>query len=89
MSDFKFDLGVPVRDKITGFEGVVVFRSQWLHNCNTYGVQPTELKDGAPQKREIFDEPQLELVSAEPAFEESKKKTGGPTADIPQTNREV
>ena len=40
---FKFNLGDRVRDEITGFEGVVVVRSQWLNNCNTYGVQPTKL----------------------------------------------
>lgn len=83
--DFKFGLGSEVKDAITGFKGVVVYRSQWIHGCNVYGVMPRELKDGSPMKREQFDEPQLELVE-EKVIEESRH-TGGPEKVIDQTNR--
>ena len=83
--DFKFSTGDRVKDRITGFVGIVTCRTQWLNNCNTYGVQPTELKDGAPQKKEGFDEPQLELV--EEKVHEESRKTGGPEREITQTNR--
>ena len=80
---FKFKLGEVAKDKITGFEGVVIARSQWLNSCNTYSVQSKELVKGAPVERQHFDEPQLELVS-EQEFE-PVQKTGGPPKAPPQT----
>ena len=82
---FKFGLGDRVRDTITGFVGIVTCRSQWLNNCNTYGVQPTALKDGAPQDRQAFDEPQMELVEEKVA--ESHRSTGGPARKVESCNR--
>lgn len=82
---FKFNLGDRVRDQITGFEGIVTSRSQWINNCNTYGVQPTTLKDGAPMERAHFDEPQLDLV--EEKVVPSSRETGGPERPVPQCNR--
>lgn len=64
MSEFKFNLGDEVKDEITGFKGIVICRSQWINNCNTYSVQSKSLKDGIPQKSQYFDEPQLELLKA-------------------------
>ena len=63
--EFKFDLGETVKDTITGFEGVVTRRTQWLNNCNTYGVQPRKLMEGKIQEPGNFDEPQLENVESE------------------------
>lgn len=86
-TNFKFNLGDKVKDTITGFEGVVTVRSQWLNMCNTYGVQPTKLKDSIPQQRQSFDQPQLELV--EEKVVESSQETGGPEHKTPQPSREV
>lgn len=83
--EFKFNLGDEVKDSITGFTGIITLRSQWLNNCNTYGVQPTKLKDGAPQERQHFDEPQLVAV-AEKVVEESRA-TGGPERHQPTACR--
>lgn len=83
---FKFDLGDRVKDKLTGFEGILYHRTQWLHNCNTYGVKPTTLdKEGAPKETESFDEPQLELVTKE--VHKPVRDTGGPCKDVSSTNR--
>lgn len=82
---FKFNLGDRVRDAITGFEGILTCRTQWLNNCNTYGVQPTTLKDGVPMERAHFDEPQLELV--EEKVMEAHRETGGPERRVPTCNR--
>ena len=84
--DFKFELGTTARDKITGFEGLVTARSQWLNNCNTYRVQPRKLIDGKIQEAGHFDEPQLELVPDEPTIE-ARRTTGGPERPVCQTNR--
>lgn len=40
---FVFALGDRVKDRVSGFEGIVFHRSEWLTNCNTYGVKPTKL----------------------------------------------
>jgi len=86
--EFAFDVGDEVRDTITAFTGVVVCRTQWLHNCNTYGVKPRELKDGRPQDSVHFDEPALELVAKENVkTTPAEERTGGPERPIPQTNR--
>tara|TARA_Y100000034_G_scaffold8165_2_gene8934 strand:+ start:9664 stop:10155 length:492 start_codon:yes stop_codon:yes gene_type:complete len=63
--DFEFELGAVLRCKITGFEGVLVTRTQWLANCNTYSLKPQTLKDGLPQDSKNFDEPMLELVKGD------------------------
>ena len=84
-TNFKISLGSIVRDLITGFEGVVISRSQWLNNCNTYGVKPQELKNGKPLDTQWFDEPQLKLVRKD-AFK-ANQSTGGPTDTPKQTNR--
>lgn len=80
---FKFKCGDVVRDQVTGLEGIVTARSQWLHNCNTYRVQPQELKDGKPVDSSGFDEPQLDLVKKKPKnVAKSPGNTGGPTPSV-------
>ena len=84
--NFKFELGTTVKDTITGFEGLVTRRTQWLNNCNTYGVQPRELdKDGKIRECGNFDEPQLELVEKESPVK-SDRKTGGPERSVQRTS---
>ena len=84
--DFKFELGSTVKDTITNFEGVVIRRTQWLNNCNTYGVQPRKLLEGKIQEAWNFDEPQLELVPKKETLS-STRKTGGPERSVARTNR--
>ena len=83
--NFKFNLGDEAEDIITGFLGIIVNRSQWIHGCNTYGLQSKELKDGIPKERVWFDEPQLKIV-IEKIIKE-KRDTGGPCMAIPMINR--
>jgi hypothetical protein len=80
MSDFKFDNGDEVEDRITGFTGVIVGKHSWLNNCNTYSVQSRILKEGAVQKFENFDEPQLKLIAAKVI--ETHQDTGGPNREV-------
>ena len=83
MINFKFDNGDKVKDKITGFTGIIVRRTQWLNNCNTYGVQPEKLKDGIPQNVQSFDEPQLKSVKKE--IHKVSQRTGGPNRHVSKT----
>lgn len=82
---FKFNVGDKAKDTITGFAGIIIYRTQWLNNCNTYGVASQELKDGVPVKNQHFDEPQLMMVDKE-AIKKSQK-TGGPCGEVNRTNR--
>lgn len=56
-----------------------------MNNCNTYGVQPRELKEGQIQEPGNFDEPQLLLMEEE--LLASSRKTGGPERSVAATNR--
>ena len=84
---FKIRLGEEVKDRITGFRGIVISRSQWLTNCNTYGIKSQELKDNVPLDTQWFDEPTLETLLMSIPIVESNRETGGPEHKIPQTNR--
>jgi hypothetical protein len=72
----RIELGDVAKDTITGFTGVVVADTKWLHGCRRLSLQPREMKDGRPMEGATFDEPQLELVEAKVAAGTSEK--GGP-----------
>lgn len=56
-------LGNVVKDRISGFSGVVTCRYQWLNGCLRATVSPQELKDGKPIEPHCFDVQQLDLVA--------------------------
>lgn len=48
MEIFKFELNQIVKDKITGFQGVILGRTEYATGCVQYGICPQKLKsDGA------------------------------------------
>lgn len=59
---FKHELGQRAKDKITGFEGILTVRCEFLTGCNRYCIQPTELRDGKPVDSIYFDEAQIEII---------------------------
>lgn len=75
-------LGDKVKDSITGFSGIVIGKTVWLHGCTRITVQPDKLdKDGKIREAQTFDEPQLVVVKAKKAKEGSHKK-GGPRPEV-------
>lgn len=58
----KVELGDKVKDKVTGFEGIVIGQSQWLNKSSTSGVQSTTLENGVPVATQWFDDPRLEII---------------------------
>jgi hypothetical protein len=75
---FQHQLGDRVKDKVTGYEGIIIARSEHLNGCIRYGVQRQELsKEGKPQEAEWFDEKQLVVTKAK-KVEVETKRTGGP-----------
>lgn len=59
----KVTLGDRVRDRVSGFEGIVVCRTVWLNGCVRVSIAPEKLdKDGKVQEPSHFDEPQLVVL---------------------------
>lgn len=58
-------LGQKARDTISGFEGTVIGRTEWLYGCVRVVLQPHGLHDGKPIEAQSFDEPQCEVIEAE------------------------
>lgn len=55
-------LGSTVKDMISGFEGIVIARSEWLYGCNRLIVESKRLKDGKPTEGQWFDEQRIETI---------------------------
>jgi hypothetical protein len=79
-------LGQRARDRVTGFTGICIARTEWLNGCIRITLEPPLDKDGKAQEARTIDEPQLELVDdgirkdmrTTAAEEAPRKKTGGP-----------
>lgn len=83
------ELGDRVRDRITGFAGIAIARTDWLNGCSRFGVQPEEMKDGKCVEVDWFDVDQIEIVDKRAfrgAKAESPTKPGGPRPD-PSNNQ--
>ncbi len=80
----KIKLGDIARDTVSGFEGVVVAITYWLHGCARVAIQPRELHEGKPIDHVSFDELQVELVNAK--HHNPVTVRGGPRSE-PTRNR--
>ena len=76
----KVKLGDKVKDKVSGFTGVIVSQHEYLNGCTRFTIQPVIDKDGKLPDSATFDAPQLELVEKKVAeAEKGENKTGGPS----------
>lgn len=55
-------LGDKVRDTLSGLEGTVVARTEWLYGCVRITIQPEGNKDGKAYETYTVDEPQLTVM---------------------------
>ena len=78
----KIKVGQTVVDMITGLEGVVTCRAEYLHGCVRVLIQPFGTKDGQPFESTYTDEPQVKVIKAKNM--NSKAKGGGPRKDPPK-----
>ncbi len=85
------ELGKVYRDKITGFQGVAISKTEFLYACERIGLQPQDLKDQKPLDPSYFDIYQLEPVAEKKDVDFSpkalitvEKKTGGPGPVTPR-----
>jgi hypothetical protein len=70
------NLGDKLRDRVTGFEGIAVARTEWLNGCVRFAIQPHQLHEGKVIDATYFDAEQLEVVEAK-AVQLKVKETGG------------
>ncbi len=79
-------LGMKARDKITGFEGIIVGRAQYLTSCSQAVLVPTVDGKGLARAGEWFDEARLEIIGEgfTPPEVPSTTKPGGPQRDAPR-----
>ena len=76
------ELGDEARDTITGFKGIVTSFHKYIHGCARFGLQPRELHEGKPITAQIFDLPQLELMTKANKLKISTTgDTGGPRTE--------
>ena len=54
-------LGKKAKDKVTGFEGIITSKHEYLTGCTQYALQPNADGNKLPQ-REYFDEGRLEII---------------------------
>ena len=84
--EFKFEKGEILKDKVTGFQGVVMGRTDYFTDCSHYGLcSQTLSKDGEPIGWHWFDETRLiRIPSAEKILQEPRKITSGIYPDAPE-----
>ena len=81
----RFELGEVLMDKVTGFQGVAMGRTDYYTDCTHYGLCSRQLKDGKPLGWEWFDETRLVRVKyAERVAREPREPTSGPHPNAPQ-----
>lgn len=83
MAKFKFRLGAKARDTVTGFEGTIIGRNEWLNGCVQYALKAEVNDRGEIMEAEWIDEQQVEVVRKS-AKATPRKATGGPQQDAPR-----
>ena len=69
-----FELGVKVKDRLTGLTGIVVVRIKHRYSGDRYGIQPPMGKDRKIPEIEQFDEEDLEQIDPPPAPKKKEEK---------------
>jgi len=68
-------LGDKVRDKVSGFIGIAVAKTEFLNGCIQWSVMPKAGKDGKMPEEVGIDSQSLEVII--PKVKIKKKDTGG------------
>lgn len=85
MSEFIFELGIKAKDKLTGFEGILIGRADHITGCNTYGIKGKLDKEGNPQEAVWFDEGMIKKIGK--GIKPNSVKSvddGGPLSEHPR-----
>ncbi len=71
-------LGKEVKDRISGFRGIVVSETHYLQGCTRLCVQPVVKRDGTFSDSKAFDEPDLIVIGDGVSEAKPKAPRGGP-----------
>lgn len=75
----EIELGMKVRDRISGIEGIATARTEFINGCVRISVQPKVDKKTNTLPAEVwFDDKQLEITGK--GVKIQSKQTGGPTS---------
>lgn len=78
------NLGKKAKDKITGFEGIIIGKINYLYGCNQYGISPP-VQEGKIGDTQWFDEGRVEITGRGVLPEEVVvEKPGGVNRDCPK-----
>ncbi len=77
-------LGQRVRDRISGFEGTVTGRAEYLTGCTQCVVVPDVAADGSHREAHWFDEQRLAPISAKRMVLDNGRTPG---CDMPAPRR--
>lgn len=78
---FKIEMKAKVKDCVTGFEGIVIARAEYLTGCRQYLVTPMKLKDDGDIVNSIwFDEDRLTGIDLL-GKDERPQNDGGPQSN--------
>lgn len=58
----KIELGDEVKEKVTGYTGVVIAKTEWLTGCARYAIQPKMNKDGKIPEARDFDGAAISII---------------------------
>ena len=75
---FKFEMGDKVREKITGYTGLITGQHRWITGCDQFTISPEGLdKNGVPIQSHVIDEGRLEIVPTKKPKPEVKARKNG------------
>jgi len=78
------ELGKKGRDKITGFEGIITGKAEYLFGCTQYNLVPP-MREGKLPDIQWFDEGRIEIIGEGVALKDVQvEKNGGPNRDTPK-----
>jgi len=87
MNDEEAQLGDEASDMVSGFQGVVTAKTEFLNGCVRCAIDPPVDKDGKPVDTRWFDIEQLEVVQrgkvVPKATWRTTNVTGGERPDCP------
>ena len=81
---FKFELREKVKDTVTGFQGIVSARIEWMNGCIRYIVLSKKRTAEGKSIDDTIDEQQL--ISMEKPRKEKKRYSGGPMPEVRKFN---
>lgn len=76
-------LGTKARDRVTGFEGTITGRAEYLTGCTQYSLTPSVDDKGTLREGAWFDENRLDVVGTGVMERQTAGALGGPQREAP------